>query len=212
MIRLVSVTEDNWLDIAALAVQEHQRNFVAPAVGILARGYVYRDCNARVYAFENDGVIVGAALVREFTDEPLGYDLQQFMIGRQYQHRGYGSEALRLILEELRNDYETMISRCRAEGIEVLMISCFGNETLPDGRIPDFSQPGLSLDEYAAGIAVFERELAAKYHCGYVPDMQCGILPKGRPDLWGDSNHPNAAGNRIVADTILPELRKLPGF
>ena len=104
MIRLVSVTEDNWLDIAALAVQEHQRNFVAPAVGILARGYVYRDCNARVYAFENDGVIVGAALVREFTDEPLGYDLQQFMIDARYQGRGYGTLALRLILDELRRE------------------------------------------------------------------------------------------------------------
>ena len=115
-------------------------------------------------------------------------------------------------LEELREDYETMISRCRAEGIEVLMISCFGNETLPEGRMPDFSRPGVSLEEYASGIAVFERELAAKYRCGYVPDMQSGLLPKGRPDLWDDSNHPNAAGNRIVADTILPELRKLPGF
>lgn len=118
----------------------------------------------------------------------------------------------RRTLEELRADYETMIARCRSEGIEVLMISCFGNESLPEGRIPDFSRSGLSLEEYAAGIAVFERELAAKYRCGYVPDMQSGILPKGRPDLWGDSNHPNAAGNRIVADTILPELRKLPGF
>ena len=53
---------------------------------------------------ENDGVIVGVALVREFTDEPLGYDLQQFMIDGRYQGRGYGSAALDLILEALRKE------------------------------------------------------------------------------------------------------------
>ena len=142
MIRLVSVTEDNWLDIASLAVQEHQRNFVAPAVGILARGYVYRDCNARVYAFENDGVIVGAALVREFTDEPLGYDLQQFMIGRQYQHRGYGSEALRLILEELKRDgrfgqVEVCVKRDDAAAIHLYEKFGFRDSGYVDPDAPD---------------------------------------------------------------------------
>lgn len=142
MIRLVSVTEDNWLDIASLAVQEHQRNFVAPAVGILARGYVYRDCNARVYAFENDGVIVGAALVREFTDEPLGYDLQQFMIGRQYQNRGYGSEALRLILEELRNEnhydhVELCVKKADTEAIRLYEKHGFVDSGYVDESLPD---------------------------------------------------------------------------
>ena len=102
--RLICVTEDNWMDVASLSVKEEQKGFVAPAIGILARGYVYRDCNVKVYAFENEGVIVGTALVREFTDEPLGYDLQQFMVGQQYQGKGYGSRALRLILDELRTE------------------------------------------------------------------------------------------------------------
>ena len=43
MVRLVQVTEDNWMEIASLAVKENQRGYVAPSVGILARGYVYRD-------------------------------------------------------------------------------------------------------------------------------------------------------------------------
>ena len=104
MIRLAEITEENWPIVASLSVGEHQQNRLAPAIGILARGYVYRDCNARVYAVENDGVIVGVALVREFTDEPLGYDLQQFMIDRRYQGRGYGTAALRLILDALRKE------------------------------------------------------------------------------------------------------------
>ena len=104
MIKLTGITEANWLEAASLLVRDGQRGFVAPAIGILARGYVYRDCRARVYALENDGVIVGLALVREFSEEPLGYDLQQFMIDRRYQGRGYGSEALKMILDDLRSE------------------------------------------------------------------------------------------------------------
>ena len=104
MIKLTEITEGNWLDVADLSVADTQRNYVAPAIGILARGYVYRDCKARIYVIENDETIVGVALVREFSNEPLGYDLQQFMIDQQYQGKGYGSEALGLILNELRRE------------------------------------------------------------------------------------------------------------
>ncbi len=142
MIKLIGVTEDNWPDIASLSVKEYQRNFVAPAIGILARGYVYRDCGARVYAFENDGVIVGMALVREFTDEPLGYDLQQFMIDQQYQNRGYGSEALQLVLDELRkeNHYdhvELCVKKADAEAIHLYEKHGFADSGYVDEDLPD---------------------------------------------------------------------------
>ena len=101
---LGTITEENWLEAASLSVAEEQKNFVAPAVGILARGYVYRDCNARVWMIEWNGQPVGLALVREFTEEPLGYDLQQLMIDRRFQGRGIGTAALRLILEGLREE------------------------------------------------------------------------------------------------------------
>ena len=65
---------------------------------------MYRSCGGRVYVIESDGTIVGLALTREFTDEPLGYDLQQLMIDRRFQGRGYGSEALGMILDELRSE------------------------------------------------------------------------------------------------------------
>ena len=104
MIRLAEVTETNWMEVASLSVKDSQKGFLAPAVGILARGYVYRNCGGRVYAIENDGTVIGAALVREFIEEPLGYDLQQFMIDQRYQGNGYGSQALKLILDELRKE------------------------------------------------------------------------------------------------------------
>ena len=142
MIRLISVTEENWLDIASLAVKEHQRDYVAPAVGILARGYVYRDCNAKVYAFDNEGVIVGMALVREFTDEPLGYDLQQFMIDGRYQNRGYGSEALGLVLDALRKEkhyghVELCVKKADTEAIRLYEKHGFTDSGYVDEDLPD---------------------------------------------------------------------------
>lgn len=140
--RLISVTEDNWMDVAALSVKEEQKGFVAPAIGILARGYVYRDCNVKIYAFEKDGIIVGTALVREFTDEPLGYDLQQFMVDEQYQRKGYGSQALQLILDELRTEkhfdhVELCVKKTDTEAIRLyekhgFVVSGYIDEDLPD--------------------------------------------------------------------------------
>ena len=140
--RLISVTEDNWMDVASLSVKEEQRGFVAPAIGILARGYVYRDCNGKVYAFEKDGIIVGTALVREFTDEPLGYDLQQFMVDEKYQGKGYGSQALQLILDELRteNHYdhvELCVKKADTEAIRLYEKHGFVDSGYIDEDLPD---------------------------------------------------------------------------
>ena len=140
--RLISITEDNWTDVASLAVKEEQKGYVAPAIGILARGYVFRDCNGKVYAFENDGVIVGTALVREFTDEPLGYDLQQFMVDERYQRKGYGSRALELILDELRaeNRYdhvELCVKKADVEAIRLYQKHGFIDSGYIDEDLPD---------------------------------------------------------------------------
>ena len=140
--RLISVTEDNWMDVASLSVKEEQKNYVAPAIGILARGYVYRGCNAKIYAFENNGVIVGTALVREFTDEPKGYDLQQFMIDERYQRKGYGSRALQLILDELRKEgrydhVELCVKKADAEAIRLYGKYGFADSGYVDEDLPD---------------------------------------------------------------------------
>ena len=142
MIRFAEVTEENWFDVASLSVREDQKPFVAPAVGIIARGYVYRGCNGRVWAIEDDGTVVGAALVREFTDEPLGYDLQQFMIGEKYQGRGYGSAALGLILDELRKEghydhVELCVKKADAEAIRLYEKHGFVDSGYVDEDVPD---------------------------------------------------------------------------
>ena len=100
-IELVDVDEGNWLDVRALRVGDGQEGFLDSAVGIIARGYVYRSSRARVIGIAHDGTMVGVALVKDLDEDPACYDLQQFMIDRRYQGQGFGTEALRLILLQL---------------------------------------------------------------------------------------------------------------
>ena len=142
MIRLTDITEDNWFEAASLSVKDSQKGYVAPTIGILARGYVYRGCNARIFAIENDGVIVGLALVREFTDEPLGYDLQQFLIDARYQGKGFGSAGLSLILDDLRKEghfdhVEVCVKKSDAEALRLYENHGFIDSGYVDEDVPD---------------------------------------------------------------------------
>ena len=142
MIRLLDVTEENWLEVARLSVNKEQKNFVAPAIGILARGYVYRNCNSRIIVFADDDNIVGAALVRDLDEEPACYDLQEFMIDRRFQNRGYGTKALNLILELLAAErkyecVEVCVNKEDAPALHVYEKAGFVDTGYIDDDVPD---------------------------------------------------------------------------
>lgn len=150
-VRLGTITEENWLEAASLSVAEEQKSFVAPAVGILARGYVYRDCGAKVWTIEWNGQPVGLALVREFTGAPLGYDLQQLMIDRRFQGQGIGTAALRLILNRLREEahYDTVevcVKRDDAAALRLYRKAGFAGSGYVDPDAPDCVNLILSLN------------------------------------------------------------------
>ena len=104
MIRLIDVNEQNWLDIRELSVSEPQKGFLDSAVGILARGYVYRHNRARVIGIADNDTMIGVALVKDLDEEPACYDLQQFMIDARFQGKGFGTAALRMIMSELEKE------------------------------------------------------------------------------------------------------------
>ncbi len=142
MIRLLDVTEENWLEVARLSVNKEQKNFVAPAIGILARGYVYRNCNSRIIVFADDDNIVGAALVRDLDEEPACYDLQEFMIDRRFQNKGYGTKALSLILELLAAErkyecVEVCVNKEDAPALHVYETAGFVDTGYIDDDAPD---------------------------------------------------------------------------
>ena len=104
MIHLANIDETNFFAARALALREGQRRFLDSPVGILARGYVYRDRRARVLAVAAEDTVVGLLLVKDMDEEPACYDLQQFMIDVRFQGQGYGRAALELLLDDLRQE------------------------------------------------------------------------------------------------------------
>lgn len=101
MVELIKINEENWLDYAGLSVREDQKGYLSSNIGIIARGYAYRDSRAKVFGIADGGIAVGLAMVKDMDEEPACYDLQQFMIAAKFQGKGYGMAALKLILAEL---------------------------------------------------------------------------------------------------------------
>ena len=142
MIRLTEVDERNWTEIAELAVRDDQKGFLDSAVGILARGYAYRACRARVIGIEESGTMAGVALVKDLDEEPACYDLQQFMIDQRYQGRGFGTEGLRLILAELALErkygcVEVCVKRTDAAALRLYEKLGFVDTGYIDEEVPD---------------------------------------------------------------------------
>ena len=142
MIGLVEINEQNYFGFARLSVAHGQKGYLDSAVGIVARGYVYRACRARVFGIVSDGEPVGLALVKDLDEEPACYDLQQFMIDARYQGKGYGTEALRLILAELEAErkyscVEVCVKRDDLPALRVYEKAGFTDSGYVDDDAPD---------------------------------------------------------------------------
>jgi RimJ/RimL family protein N-acetyltransferase len=142
MIRLTNITEHNWMDVARLSVADDQRAFLDSPVGILARGYVYRASNARVFGIADNETMIGVALVRNLDEEPACYDLQQFMIDRRFQQKGYGYQALLLILAQLRQEgkytcVEVCVHRADAPALGMYAKAGFADTGYIDDSCPN---------------------------------------------------------------------------
>jgi RimJ/RimL family protein N-acetyltransferase len=142
MLRLIEINEENWLAARRLSVREEQKGFLDSALGILARGYVYRASRARVLGVAEDGTLLGLALVKDLDEEPACYDLQQFFIDGAYQGKGCGTAALGLILDELKKErkygcVEVCVKREDASALRVYEKCGFVDTGYVDEDAPD---------------------------------------------------------------------------
>jgi len=142
MISLKEVDENNWIAVSRLSVRDEQKAFLDHPLGIIARGYVYRNCNPKVFAIANDDTIVGVALVRNLDEEPACYDLQQFMIDRQFQNKGFGTDALKLILlllkDEMKYDcVEVCVNKLDDSALRLYEKNGFVDTGYVDEDVPD---------------------------------------------------------------------------
>jgi len=142
MIKLVEVSEANWADIVGLSLEPEQQKYLDRPIGIIARGYIYRNCNGRVFGIEADEKIVGVLFVRDLKEEPACYDLQQYMIGSIYQKKGYGFSALKLVLDMLREErrfdcVEVCVNRENQAALGLFIKAGFTDTGYIDEDLPD---------------------------------------------------------------------------
>ncbi len=142
MVSLIELSEENWTDFAGQSVDESQKKYLASNVGIMARGYVYRNSRAKVIGIVAAGKPVGLAMVRDLDDEPACYELQQFMIDKNFQGKGYGTEALKLIIERFKeekkyNCMEVCVKMDDAQAIHVYEKAGFVDTGYIDEDVPD---------------------------------------------------------------------------
>lgn len=172
MVNFIELSEENWMDFAGLSVDESQKTFLASNIGIIARGYVYRNSRAKEIGIVSDGTPVGLAMVRDIDDEPACYELQQFMIDKNVQGQGYGFRALELILATLKAEQkytcvEVCVKREDAQAIHVYEKAGFVDSGYLDDTVPDclhfvyhFAADSGTSD--AAGIRIVSVEEAAE--------------------------------------------------
>ena len=116
MIRLEPIGPDNWRE--ELEVREDQKQFVSEPNRILARAYAYRDQRAQAKLILDDDTPVGMLMYYDGAEADQ-YVFSQLLIDRRYQRRGFGIQAARMALDEMRADGRyPKVCLCYIEGDE----------------------------------------------------------------------------------------------
>lgn len=106
-----------------------------------------------------------------------------------------GNDGLRRVpVASVERNIATMIERAQARGIDVLLCQ--------------MEAPPLGGLTYTIEFHRIYTRLAERYKVPLVPFFLIGIIGNEALDL-DDTLHPNAAGHRVIADTIWPHLRPM---
>ena len=99
MLRLVEIDRHNYLPVLDLSVSPEQRTFVATNQYSLAQAYAQPECVPLALYAENKPV--GFAMY-SLDEDDHQYWIYRLMIDQRYQGKGYGREAMRLLIERIR--------------------------------------------------------------------------------------------------------------
>jgi len=100
-IALRKIDEDNWRECIRLKVSEDQQRFVATNENGLALAYAHKEMNP-LAIYDND-IMVGFIMYARDPDDGFYY-INRFMIDEKFQKKGFGKEALRLLLDQLKSN------------------------------------------------------------------------------------------------------------
>lgn len=101
MVTLREITRENFWDCINLKVGEDQKGFVASNAVSLAQSKYQPECIP--LAIYNDDVMVGFVMYCIDADDH-NYWIYRMMIDQAHQRKGYGEEAMRLVIAEISKD------------------------------------------------------------------------------------------------------------
>ncbi|WJM10576.1 GNAT family N-acetyltransferase [Paenibacillus sp. PK1-4R] len=137
MIHIKRVSVDNWYACTQLNVTEEQKkSFPAPVVYWIAESKVVTDFQPMAIYFDSD--LVGFAVYSDKPDHEDNYWLLALMVDIKYQGRGYGREALRKLIDlmkELLNCKSIMIGHRPENRIAGNLYESLGFQRVSEGLI-----------------------------------------------------------------------------
>lgn len=101
MVTLREITRENFWDCINLKVGEDQKGFVTSNAVSLAQSKYQPECIP--LAIYNDDVMVGFVMYCIDADDH-NYWIYRMMIDQAHQRKGYGEEAIRLVITEISKD------------------------------------------------------------------------------------------------------------
>ncbi len=115
MIELREINHGNWMKCIELEITEEQLQYVNPNIFSLAEAYVHSDANKKEaeeyyrcipFAIYNEEEMIGFAMITyekecDYDDKPA-YEIYRIMIDKKHQGKGYGKEAIGLLLKYIR--------------------------------------------------------------------------------------------------------------
>lgn len=101
-ITLQEVTKDNWIDCINLSLYPEQEEYLASNVDSIAESKFEPDNQLR--AIYKDQKVIGfvAFCVEDDPPDPELYWIFRFMVDQNFQGLGYGTKALNLVIEEIK--------------------------------------------------------------------------------------------------------------
>ena len=115
--QLIDITGENWLDVLflttneAITVKGSGEPYEAKGMPSLCEEFVASNALSIVQsvyengwvikAIEHEGELIGFTMFG-FNEEEDFYELCRIMIDREHQNKGYGTQAIRMILEEMK--------------------------------------------------------------------------------------------------------------
>ncbi|NME63046.1 GNAT family N-acetyltransferase [Clostridium cadaveris] len=101
-IKLINITSDNWEKICCLYPGKEGAEYVASNSFSIAQSVFENGWNIR--GIVKSDLLIGFTMYG-FSQELQEYELCRFMIDHKYQGNGYGKQSLKIIIDEMFNQY-----------------------------------------------------------------------------------------------------------